>query len=67
MGKRRELACERVLDPLGLAVDALTRVPYLSGGDRHRELYVLDDVVLVCSKRDQKSSSLDAANRSRLS
>jgi hypothetical protein len=44
--------CERVLEPLGFAVQALTRVPYLSGGDSHRALYELDDVVLVCSKRE---------------
>ena len=28
-------------------VSALTRVPYLSGGDAHRTLYVLDAAVLV--------------------
>lgn len=37
-----------VLAPLGLEVEALARVPYLSGGDPARPLYVLDDAVLVC-------------------
>jgi SAM-dependent methyltransferase len=43
--------CDRVLDPLGLEVQALTRVPYLSGGDSRRAVYEHDDVVVVCTKR----------------
>jgi SAM-dependent methyltransferase len=39
------------LEPLGLELRALTRLPYLSGGDRQHPAYVLDDVVLVCAKR----------------
>lgn len=49
-GGATELAL-RVLAPLGLEVVALTRAPYLSGGDPAEPLYVLDDVVVVCRKR----------------
>ena len=41
---------ERVLVPLGLELLALTRAPYISGGDPGRPLYVLDDAVVVCRK-----------------
>jgi len=40
--------CQRVIEPLGLEVEVITRVPYLSGGDAKRPLYELDDVVLLC-------------------
>lgn len=43
--------CELALAPLGLEVESVSRVPYLSGGDAHRALYELDDVVLVCRAR----------------
>lgn len=33
---------------LGLEVIAVSRAPYLSGGDAHRALYELDDLLLVC-------------------
>ena len=36
---------------LGFELRALTRLPYLSGGDVQHPAYVLDDVVLVCEKR----------------
>lgn len=39
------------LAPLGLTLDAFTRVPYLSGGDAGQPAYVLDSAVLVCRKR----------------
>jgi SAM-dependent methyltransferase len=39
------------LAPLGLELRALTRLPYLSGGDVEHPAYVLDDAVLVCEKR----------------
>jgi hypothetical protein len=39
-----------VLGPLGLDVLALTRAPYISGGDGARSLYVLDDLVIVCRR-----------------
>ncbi len=39
------------LEPLGLQLRALTRLPYLSGGDVENPAYVLDDAVLVCEKR----------------
>lgn len=42
---------ESVLDPVGLEVESVSRAPYLSGGDARRELYVLDDAILVCKKR----------------
>ncbi len=38
------------LAPLGLELQALTRLPYLSGGDLSYPAYVLDDAVLVCRK-----------------
>lgn len=42
---------ERDLLPLGLTLDCFVRAPYLSAGDSARELYELDDVVLVLTKR----------------
>ncbi len=42
---------ENVLLPLGFEIEACSRVPYLSGGDAHRALYELDDVLLVCRAR----------------
>jgi SAM-dependent methyltransferase len=42
---------ERDLLPLGLTLECFARAPYLSAGDSRRELYELDDVVLVLSKR----------------
>lgn len=39
------------LSPLGFELRALTRLPYLSGGDVQHPAYVLDDAVLVCEKR----------------
>lgn len=39
------------LAPLGLTLDAFTRVPYLSGGDARHPAYVLDAAVLVCRKQ----------------
>jgi hypothetical protein len=44
-------ACEFVLHALlalGLEVVAVSRAPYLSGGDSTRPLYELDDLLLVC-------------------
>jgi hypothetical protein len=38
------------LGPLGLELRAVTRLPYLSGGDVQHPAYVLDDAVLVCRK-----------------
>jgi SAM-dependent methyltransferase len=38
------------LAPLGLELRALTRLPYLSGGDVQHPAYVLDDALLVCEK-----------------
>jgi SAM-dependent methyltransferase len=42
---------QKELAPLGFEPRALTRLPYLSGGDAQHPAYVLDDVVLVCEKR----------------
>lgn len=36
---------------LGLEIVAITRAPYLSGGDVHRPLYELDDLIVVCRAR----------------
>ena len=35
----------RELEPLGLEPGPFTRAPYLSAGDRRREIYVLDAVI----------------------
>jgi SAM-dependent methyltransferase len=48
-GARRLI--ERDLLPLGLTLECFARAPYLSAGDSRRELYELDDVVLVLTKR----------------
>lgn len=40
------------LQPLGLEVLALSRVPYLSGGDAQAPLYELDDLIAVCRAQD---------------
>jgi SAM-dependent methyltransferase len=45
------LLVENTLDPLGLEVEAFSRVPYLCRGDSQQELYVLDDVVLMCKEK----------------
>jgi SAM-dependent methyltransferase len=39
------------LEPLGFDLAALTRTPYLSGGDALQPAYVLDAAVLACRKR----------------
>jgi SAM-dependent methyltransferase len=38
------------LAPLGLTLRAVTRLPYLSGGDVQYPAYILDDALLVCEK-----------------
>lgn len=48
-GARRFI--ERDLLPLGLGLECFARAPYLSAGDSARQLYELDDVVVVLSKR----------------
>ena len=48
-GARRFI--ERDLLPLGLTLESFARAPYLSAGDSARQLYELDDVVLVLTKR----------------
>ena len=40
----------RVLQPLGFSMVALTRLPYLCEGDLHKEVYWLDDAVMVLRK-----------------
>lgn len=47
----RELT-ERLLEPAGLEVTRLSRVPYLSRGDLYRPLYVLDSALWVCTTHD---------------
>ncbi len=42
---------QRELAPLGLELRALSRLPYLSGGDASHPLYALDTALLVCVKR----------------
>lgn len=40
---------EDALAPAGLRVQRFARAPYVSAGDAYEPLYVLDDVVLVCT------------------
>ena len=42
---------ERVLEPMGFALELLALVTYLSSGDAQSPLYVLDDAILVLRKR----------------
>lgn len=44
------LLVERVLWPLGLELESLSRAPYLSEGDRHATFYELDAAVVVCRR-----------------
>ena len=44
------LLVERVLQPLGLELEVLSRAPYLSEGDRHTVFYELDAVIAVCRR-----------------
>jgi SAM-dependent methyltransferase len=39
---------EKLLEPAGLAIERIARVPYLSRGDVGKELYVLDAALWVC-------------------
>lgn len=39
---------ENALLPLGLNVTAVSRTPYLSGGDAEKPLYELDNLIVVC-------------------
>lgn len=48
-GARRFI--ERDLLPLNLELDCFARAPYLSAGDSARQLYELDDVVVLLTKR----------------
>lgn len=41
---------ERVLEPAGLAVEVVSRAPYLSEGDRHYDFYELDAVIVVARR-----------------
>jgi len=46
---------ERVLGPAGFAVEAWTRLPYLSAGDLSEPYYVLDDAIFVLSRTEGDS------------
>lgn len=39
-----------LIEPCGLRVTRLCRVPYLCQGDARRNLYVLDDLIVVCER-----------------
>lgn len=43
----RELS-ERMIEPAGLRIERFARVPYLSRGDAHAPMYVLDAALWVC-------------------
>ncbi|MDB4984972.1 MAG: hypothetical protein JWN04_150 [Myxococcaceae bacterium] len=45
----RELS-ERMIEPAGLQIERLARAPYLSRGDLHAALYVLDAALWVCTR-----------------
>jgi SAM-dependent methyltransferase len=47
-----------------LTLTAFTRVPYLSGGDAHRTLYVLDAVVLVLARGPDHSPTAQSTEHS---
>jgi SAM-dependent methyltransferase len=49
---------ESEIVPLGVDLDRLARAPYLSAGDKDRELYELDDVLLVCRKPERAPAPL---------
>lgn len=48
----------QVLEPLGLSVEVVSRVPYICRGDAQRPLYVLDDALLICKKLDRASNAI---------
>ncbi len=51
-GTRWETAAQSLaslIEDRGLGVEAITRAPYVSGGDRRHSLYVLDAAVIVAS------------------
>lgn len=48
----------------GVCVSAFTRTPYLSGGDAHRTLYVLDAAVLVLAVGPDESPTAQSTERS---
>jgi SAM-dependent methyltransferase len=54
---------QQVLLARGLEVTALTRVPYLSGGDAARPFYELDDVVVVCRTSEGEPAGSPWASR----
>jgi hypothetical protein len=41
---------DKLLEPAGLAIERIARVPYLSRGDAGKELYVLDSALWVCGR-----------------
>jgi SAM-dependent methyltransferase len=49
-----------VLEPAGLVVERLTRVPYLSVGDMRRNLYILDSALWVCRTGTATNRPTDA-------
>jgi len=52
---------EKTLEPLGFEVETISRVPYLSRGDSQQELYVLDDVLVMC--KEKLASRVDRSRR----
>jgi SAM-dependent methyltransferase len=47
----RELS-EQLLEPAGLCVERLSRVPYLSRGDSYQRCYALDAALWICRKSE---------------
>lgn len=58
-------ALAETLERSGLDVAAITRAPYLSGGDRHSPLYVLDAVVIIATRTTRRPTRREAAVLSR--
>jgi 2-polyprenyl-3-methyl-5-hydroxy-6-metoxy-1,4-benzoquinol methylase len=55
-GEYFEEACRSMaslVEHAGTTIVALARAPYLSGGDRRRPLYTLDDAIVVARRPDQ--------------
>jgi len=60
---------QTLIQPIGFSVQSLSRVPYVSQGDADRDLYILDDAVLVCRldpARDKITRSDFGARRYRM-
>jgi SAM-dependent methyltransferase len=51
------ILCRDVLIPLGFEIERWTRLPYISEGDSHQDIYILDDAVFVLKVAENSSSN----------